>query len=725
MNSLSYLKDMNFLRSLDNETNKFYWVKIEVLDMKELPIESIEGKVQNGASVSIDGSSSVRRTCTISFVAEDDKNDLTNIDSLLSINKKIKIYVGIENHINDNYNDIIWFPQGVFIIVQPSISHTSNGCLINLSCKDKMCLLNGECGGALPASVTFHEYNQIIGERLCDQDPADDPNIEPNNYTVYSYKVGEDTKYKTWTKEYGWKEVRDNSSVGQIVEVPQLIYDIVQTLVCNYGGEALEKIFINDLPLEIKQIVRYVGSGTLYHNTDTAQYTIDEALLTEDGTWKSFKFNEDVGYVYTDFVYPGQLISNIGDNVCTVLDKIKNTLGNFEYFYDIEGNFVFQEVKNYLNNSYDPTDKFRLDNNRKIDIAENGLSIVNGTNYMVDFNGNSRSVYTFREGNGLITSYSNTPSYTNIKNDYHIWGKDNDNFAIHYHVAIKKKPVPVVYKNTDSRFIDDDLLTKGYKPNYEYDQYTLYQVVYLKDDNGEYNGKIRLATKDGDKPEDIVNYIPIDWRAELYLEGLTHQQDQIRPDVYEQELLDLFDAIYDFKEKKFKADMVKNPNELKYFFDYLEPISGLYDCSVDSLDKKIYSYQKDKIIKLYDVDIPNVILIDLGMDINERAKIIDRCEREGQPYANVESSIYSKIAIGTVGYSAQETFRELLYQYTNYKEQITIQAVPIYYLDVNSRITVYDQKSGISGDYVIKSISIPLNSSSTMNITATKALERL
>ena len=37
--------------------------------------------------------------------------------------------------------------------------------------------------------------------------------------------------------------------------------------------------------------------------------------------------------------------------LCTILDKIKNLLGNFEYYYDLDGNFIFQEVKNYLNNT--------------------------------------------------------------------------------------------------------------------------------------------------------------------------------------------------------------------------------------------------------------------------------------------------------------------------------------------------------------------------------------
>ena len=105
-------------------------------------------------------------------------------------------------------------------------------------------------------------------------------------------------------------------------------------------------------------------------------YTLDENYVVNDGTWRSFGYNEDVGYVYTSFTYPGSLVSSIGDNVCTILDKIKNTLGNYEYFYDVEGNFVFQEVKNYLNTSYDPTDVYRLDNGRKVELLKNGLCII-------------------------------------------------------------------------------------------------------------------------------------------------------------------------------------------------------------------------------------------------------------------------------------------------------------------------------------------------------------
>ena len=304
-------------------------------------------------------------------------------------------------------------------------------------------------------------------------------------------------------------------------------------------------------------------------------------------------------------------------------------------------------------------------------------------------------------------------------------------------------------------------------------------VVYLKDENGEYTGRIRLAlenekpdestssgsfivtgdtlqissqsisvenntlflTKDnamdignqtiklfgsGELPE-IGSYTPIDWRAELYLQGLEAIRDGRRPDMYQQELLDLFDSIYDFREEggTFKADLVKNPNELKYFLDYLEPASALGDISVDNLNPRVHSYQQDSIKYLYEEDIPNIVLISVGEEDTKRRELILRCEDEGQPYANVDELVYSKIAKNTVGYGAQDSARNLLYQFTHYNENITIQSKPIYYLEPNSRISVYDKASGIAGDYMIKSLSIPLDINGSMNINAIKVIDRI
>lgn len=694
----SFLNDYQFLEKLNEQPLKIYYVKILVLDIEEKPIRAIEGRVQSGGSINIDGSSSMRRSCSLTFVAEEGNNDLTDIDNLLSINKRVQIFEGLKNDIDDRYDDICWFKLGTFVIIDPSITHNTKGVTISLSCKDKMCTLNGECGGGLPTSITFHEYDQL------------DEN-------------------------------------GERTSVPQLIYDIIQTLVCNYGGEPISKIFISDVEREIKQTVRYIGVAPLYYNPANNYYTLDENEVTNPNEWQVFSTNSDIGYIYTPFTYPGELISNIGDTVTSVLDTICDTLGNYEYYYDIDGNFIFREKKNYLNKSYNPTNQYRLDNYRRVEIDNNNLAAIDDTNYYVDFSSNGQSIYTFQNGSSLVSSYSAAPAYSKIRNDFHIWGKTDDESksAIHYHLVIKKKP--------------------------EYGKKTWY-VAFLKNEDGEYNGRIRLATatetkiasgymgnntlyltKDEENnvenekwtttdediqvldaeeqllvnAEDIeiVPYKAADWRAEIYLQGLEKQQLQQRPDIYEQELLDLFDSIYDFKNKCFKSDIVKNPNELLYFFDYLEPTDKTIGISVDALHPRVYSYQQDKIKKLFTEDVPDLILVNAEGEAEEREKIIDRCKREGQPYSNISAVIYSYLAIGTYGYSAQEVARDLLYQYTDFNETVNLQTIPIYYLEPNRRITIQDRSTGIKGDYVIKSITVPFNAGQNMSISATKALERI
>ena len=75
--------------------------------------------------------------------------------------------------------------------------------------------------------------------------------------------------------------------------------------------------------------------------------------------------------------------------------------------------------------------------------------------------------------------------------------------------------------------------------------------------------------------------------------------------------------------------------------------------------------------------------------------------------------------------SAYDEIKKQLYQYTTFNEQVSLTTLPIYYLEPNTRITIKDIKTGISGDFMIKSISLPLDINGTMNITCTKALERV
>ena len=81
--------------------------------------------------------------------------------------------------------------------------------------------------------------------------------------------------------------------------------------------------------------------------------------------------------------------------------------------------------------------------------------------------------------------------------------------------------------------------------------------------------------------------------------------------------------------------------------------------------------------------------------------------------------------MGGVKNSCFEKIKDLLYQYTHVNNTISITSLPLYYLEPNTRITVEDELAGIYGDYIIQSISLPLDISSTMSINAYKTLQKI
>ena len=137
-----YLEDAVFLKQFDNLKLKEQFAKIVVLNFEEKPIQQIQGRITSG-NFAKDGSSAMRRTGNLSLVTEDYVNDLTDTKHLLSINKKVEVLIGFTNT-TGKYEDypILWFPQGIYAIIAPSISHSTGGTAISLTLHDKMAFLN-------------------------------------------------------------------------------------------------------------------------------------------------------------------------------------------------------------------------------------------------------------------------------------------------------------------------------------------------------------------------------------------------------------------------------------------------------------------------------------------------------------------------------------------------------------------------------------------------------
>ena len=91
----------------------------------------------------------------------------------------------------------------------------------------------------------------------------------------------------------------------------------------------------------------------------------------------------------------------------------------------------------------------------------------------------------------------------------------------------------------------------------------------------------------------------------------------------------------------------------------------------------------------------------------------------------IKNSLENMFNISAQGKSAQDLLDELVYNHSYCIESVTIQSVPIYHLQPNTRIYVDDKKNKIQGEYIVNKLTIPLTYNGTMSITATKAPEKI
>jgi len=674
-----YLEDKEFLIQIDNLKLKDQYVKITVLNWKEEPIQEIQGIV-TGGNINISGDSSMRRTLNLSCLLNPQINNITNINNLLSINKKINLEVGYKNFTSKYLNHpIIWYPLGIYTMFDPVLSSSTTETTLQVSLKDKMCFLDGECGGTLPAAVRFDRY-EVLDE---------------NGDWIYEYPT-----------------------------FSQIITEVVN----HYGNESLDKIIVSDIPLRIKKVMRWIGDTPLYLINDSNTYSMSTNYADTTGhTYQTFTYGMDVGYIYEDFICPSELSANSGETVCSVLDKIKNMLGNYEYFYDINGIFHFQEIKNYLNTTQATID----------------LRNMNKDNYLIDLY-NGKSVYNFNESN-LISSYSNSPQYSKIKNDFIVWGIKKSlngiDMPIRYHLAIDKKPeIGNIYEVFFYQDPDDELIKA--KMPIKYTNYaaisanvgqvgTYYQAIdtgyiyYWDPDDKTY------------KAADSSNFVKVkttDWRSELYLQGIQADPLGLESNNYYLELINEWPKIYDLKKNSyiengetiytgdFLDEVLNNPSNIDYYLDFIDSSDLISQFSISNIGKRTHIISNNDINCIFEPNIPDFVLIELGQPDTAEKRV--ECENRNQPFIQINTEIYNLLAIGGSSNSAYNEIKMLLHEETSYNENITIQALPIFYLEPNTRISVYNKNSNIYGDYIISNISIPLEYNGTMTINAKRALER-
>lgn len=637
-----YLNDMDFLMQLDKLHMRVQYAKIILLTFAdEIPIKEIQGTISSG-NLSVNGSSAVRRTINLTMLASAENSNLEDIDNEISINKKVKVLIGYDNPLKSykHYGDIVWFPCGLFVLSSANISRSTSGWNISITGKDKMCLLDGTAGGTLPASVTFHESLVML----------DNGDMEIQYPTIY-----------------------------------QIIYEAVN----HWGGEAIENIVISDIDEEVKMLVKWMGDTPVYFNEDYSSVRFDD----NDQFPHMFTYGQDVGYQMTSFTYPGELVLNAGDTVVTLLDKIVGTLGNYEYFYNVDGKFIFQEIKNYLNTGSP--------------ILE--LSVED---YVKSYN-NAKFLYSLTDLD-TTTAITRNPKYDNVKNDFYVWGSRTTaagaEVAIRYHLAIDDKP-------------DIELADKY-----------MWEIK-----SEESNLIIRYEFTDQKIQPDSEGTITLigvpcdEWREELYRRALDAQvTNSVYDNYYDSELIAEWRGLYDPMNSNWDAtnhwnsDVFNDPGAINFWLDFIDTSSALGKYSIKNIGRRTKVVNNNDIKVVYNSEVPDVVFYQTSQYSTDEAKELrDYYDYIGQPYFASTDQFYESLYVSSTGSSCFDKIREMMYQNLCYNTTISLTCLPKYYIEPNNIIRIEDRDSNVYGNYQITQYSLPLAYNGTMSITATEVLTRV
>lgn len=790
------LLDNIFLEKLFTAYDREIYAKITALNFDEFPTEEISGKV-TGGSINVDGTSACRRTCSLTLVA----NEVNINDYYWGLNTKFELQIGLTNHIDEKYPDIIWFKEGIYLITTFSTALGTSNYTINIQGKDKMGLLDGTIGGTL---------------------------------TALSY-------------DFGREDYTDENGISHRRKLP--IRDIVTELIHEYAHEPWENIIVQDLDDFGVELLQYRGTATnpLYlffniNSQEVEQMTLDGSFTVYKGRQISctisnienivfevndkgeeikgkyynlnelytvsnptaFKLNRNdeeenyyiikittgqtCGYRMTDITYAGDLIANVGETVVSVLDKICKMLGDFEYYYDTDGKFIFKRKNQYIYKSFNHHTT-----------TESSQSYVENSAYI------SPTVWDFT-GSTLVTSFNNTPNLSELKNDYSLWGTrkslTGNDLPVHLRYAIDKKPTYYKTLRGDAygttTFINQmrDQITKE-----AYKEETINQRI----------------------EEKLKDIIIVDWREIIYQMAIDYRRFNHCDDFglkvqevngkqldgkyiyprgvtgYEQYYVDMegfwrqiYCPQYDYTTITLSENQYVNAKPGEYFVKYwntddencyearylykdittadltyndisngvLHTVSSPYNLTTTYY----YKPDPDEWINGWNPIVDNspeslnfwFDFLDDGGDIErygtsfvgDRPKAVNDSmiksiyfretptliftdniakidKKLGYSYLQYSPAMASLFTMSAQGKDAIDVLYEHLYKNSYCIESVTVNALPIYHLEPNNMINILDTRAGINGTYVMTKFTLPLTYNGTMSITATKAVEEI
>lgn len=540
---------------------------------------------------------------------------------------------------------------------------------------------------------------------------------------------------------------------------------IIKDSLTKFGTENETKVIINEVPIMIPNIQKMTSEKTYYYINNRTFNNFGDPIGpgTAPNLNPSFTIEKDEDLdVYIPFSPIADYDFKGTNNITDILEKIKQDLfGTYTYYYDENGFFRFEPVRELYQR-----DSLQLQY----------LQEISNGNYFPRYD-KIQYGYDFSD-KGIISSFSNSPQWRGIKNDFYVYGKG----GILFHVAIDTKPVvPSQFfeKNLDGTW--GEVLVAYNQP---WQQFLIDQAEYL------------LYTNPGSS----VSYYYEELKA--FFEFTDDKEDKSLG-IYKR--LSATDGVW--RSANNKEDRTKDfidsgslkkgiSSSWKYFFDILDEGAPAYSgFSISAIGRRIKTINDQSIESLYPSAVPEdsdrlkiVIFNDTpflnnkpweigayleegdivkygsnyyevsGVGINGRyvaensaapthvsgIRSIDgiiykytNFEKYNEDAINAElelkqsdSNYYSILKSQISNFLDSEIYpytndaftniKSIIYTHTNYSETVQISSIPIYNLDANRIINILDLDTKIIGDYYVQSLSFNFSQDSQMNITAEK-----
>lgn len=719
-----FMNDRSFLLKLNQHKVREYLAAIMVLDFEtENPIARLEGKVVSG-SMTVAANSAVRKTCSLTIVFDEDTKNITDINNLIAIDKKISLSLGLKNpfyHLPQyaQYGEELWFKQGLFVITRASSSISVSSAQVSIELQDKMAFLNGTCGGTLPANTSFHD--RIIYDK-------------DGNYTT---------------------------------EYP-LIKEIIFEAVNHYGGEHPSRIVIEDVPDVGRKVVRWRGSTPINFQSEIDAKNSGRSFVIAappvTGFENTYYQGDLVGYRETPLTYPGELILKMGQTVTNLLDEIVSTLGNYEYFYDADGIFHFRQIKNYQATGVTP---LNYDPTITVEVVDSQGNISQQTQ---DLDKSLQSLYfprytddafinEFADQN-LVTQIGYNPDYSKIKNDFICWGTKQDDsnseVMVRYHLAIDVRPkdIPKPVTEEEIEVIRDNysLCHKTIRKVMSKNDGTIsrYAVenAYIPDEVNETWGEVAALSLDEAFPDLDASY-HFNWREELYRQALLAYGTSTEGSYYDEELMAEWRNIFDpsstwdlkgmdsfqrswedhFGEDNdetpwagYTVDVKIAPEKLRYWLDIIDTSAGVGVYGVNRIGRRTIAQENTKINQVFEGEIPDLVFIENTGQPQEMIENTQYYISIGQAYSFVNPDQLQYFQeVNSFG-TCYESVRAMLYNNLIYNATASLTTIPILYLDVNKVVHLNFPELGVTGDFVINNISMQFGNNPTMSLSLNEAI---